>query len=466
MSAKYLWVALFVVFGCLSSLRAQPSDNFYVDPAAPSGGDGSSWATAFQTIAEAVRKANETVVDDRIWLAPGIHQPTGPMAVVHPCTVGAPLGTATIDYSGVLASFRVLDTDIHFTGVNFSGAGRKVVGIGHHSGIRFTRCEFRGSTSVAVRGDRCYVMWFDKCEFSGNSHWNNGGAIQGVDCVNVDIEWCKFEQNTSYQNGGAVFLQNCDRVNVHESVFKGNVAHGSGGGLHVEAVNITPPIYYIPKFTEVDILNTEFVENEAWQDGGGIRARAIADFEITNGVLLENTSCGSGGGLKASQYPVGGINRMVLLNCTVTKNMAVLGGGISLPTPFTLPNTELLNSILWDNSALSAGTILEAQCDLEPRNVDHCCIQDWGALSWSGYAINSDPRLRSNGKIGWLSPCIDAGDVSLYPGMNSDPYNRRNYDVEGRDRVQGIEIDMGAFEVEPLRVFEGPFVHFDVDIRP
>ena len=54
MSAKYLWVALFVVFGCLSSLRAQPSDNFYVDPAAPSGGDGSSWATAFQTISEAV----------------------------------------------------------------------------------------------------------------------------------------------------------------------------------------------------------------------------------------------------------------------------------------------------------------------------------------------------------------------------------------------------------------------------
>ena len=88
--------------------------------------------------------------------------------------------------------------------------------------------------------------------------------------------------------------------------------------------------------------------------------------------------------------------------------------------------------------ALSAGTILEAQCDLEPRNVDHCCIQDWGALSWSGYAINSDPRLRSNGKIGWLSPCIDAGDVTLYPGMDSDPHNRRNYDVEGRDRVQGI----------------------------
>ena len=74
--------------------------------------------------------------------------------------------------------------------------------------------------------------------------------------------------------------------------------------------------------------------------------------------------------------------------------------------------------------------------------------------------------MRSNGKIGWLSPCIDAGDVTLYPGMDSDPHNRRNFDVEGRDRVQGIEIDMGAFEVEPLRVFEGPFVHLDVDIRP
>ena len=154
MSAKYLWVALFVVFGCLSSLRAQPSDNFYVDPAAPSGGDGSSWATAFQTISEAVTEANATFVDDRIWLAPGIHQPTGPMSVIHPCTVGAPLGTATIDYSGFFASFRVLDTDIHFTGINFSGAGRKVAGIGRHSGIRFTRCKFLGSTSVAVRVDR------------------------------------------------------------------------------------------------------------------------------------------------------------------------------------------------------------------------------------------------------------------------------------------------------------------------
>ena len=172
--------------------------------------------------------------------------------------------------------------------------------------------------------------------------------------------------------------------------------------------------------------------------------------------------------MKASQYPVGGMNRMVLLNCTVTKNMAVLGGGISLPTPFTLPNTELLNSILWDNRALSAGTILEAQCDLEPSNVDHCCIQDWGALSWSGHAINSDPRLRSNGKIGWLSPCIDAGDVSLYPGMDSDPHNRRNYDIEGRERShlsQGCADEAGPFVVPVSRGHRKGGQAFFTDLR-
>ena len=156
------------------------------------------------------------------------------------------------------------------------------------------------------------------------------------------------------------------------------------------------------------------------------------------------------------------MNRMVLLNCTVTKNMAF--SVVEFRTDvFALPNTELLTP--------SSGTIVLCRPEqfwrlnvtLNPTSITAAFGTGAG---WSGHAINSDPRLRSNGKIGWLSPCIDAGDVSLYPGMNSDPYNRRNYDIEGRDRVRGIDIDMGAFEVEPLRVFEGPFVHLDVDIRP
>ena len=72
---------------------------------------------------------------------------------------------------------------------------------------------------------------------------------QDVDCVYVDIVSPNLK-GTPVTEMGSVFLQN-DIVNVQESVFKG-VWPTEVGWLPVGGR--VPPIYYIPKFTEVDIL--------------------------------------------------------------------------------------------------------------------------------------------------------------------------------------------------------------------
>src|SRR5690554_6581481 len=51
-------VAAFLMFLSISGLRAEP---FFVDPAAPSGGDGLSWATAFENLPAAVEAAHEDI---------------------------------------------------------------------------------------------------------------------------------------------------------------------------------------------------------------------------------------------------------------------------------------------------------------------------------------------------------------------------------------------------------------------
>lgn len=452
MSAKNLVMALTVALVAVGFRAATAFDEFYVDASAASGGDGSSWATAFQTIEDAVSAANATTVDDRIWVKPGVYSPAASMRVTSPCTVGAPTGGVTITYTGLFACFRVQDTDIHFTNIQFQGSGRKVAGIGPLSGIRFTGCVFQGGSRVAVRGDQCRLMMFERCRFENNRSLASGGAILGKDCQRVEISMdCRFEDNLSYSDGGAISLVNCDSVSIRDCVFRRNTAQGEGGAIAVKVMNPFPHTIGIPKYTSVELVDTEFADNEAWLDGGGACIRDVADLKLTNNVLIRNIACGSGGGLKVHQTPFGQFDKVVLLNCTLADNIAVKGGGVSLPRSIYTVHSNFLNTILWNNSAISPGTVLEAQCDLPPNRVDHCCVEDWGSVaSYVGYAvINVDPRLRSNGEIGWLSPCINTGDKTLYPGLTS---TSSILDIADRPRLQGVEVDMGAYEVKPMPI--------------
>ena len=63
----------FLLVLCLSFSQINAQDVIYVDSSATSGGDETSWATAYNDLQDAISGANAA---DTIWMAAGTYKPT------------------------------------------------------------------------------------------------------------------------------------------------------------------------------------------------------------------------------------------------------------------------------------------------------------------------------------------------------------------------------------------------------
>ena len=110
-------------------------------------------------------------------------------------------------------------------------------------------------------------------------------------------------------------------------------------------------------------------------------------------------------------------------NCTVASNSPVEGS--------LLGGCRAINTIFWDNGALG----------YEGLHATNCCVEG-GILGL--YNIAEDPKFADVSSGDWRlasdSPCIDAGD---------DAVARGEYDLEGRSRILGEHVDIGAYESLP-----------------
>jgi len=72
-----------------------------------------------------------------------------------------------------------------------------------------------------------------------------------------------------------------------------------------------------------------------------------------------------------------------------------------------------------------------------------CWVADCGTDN--GNNIDEDPLFLNSGdeplSLTDLSPCIDAGDSTKVPVAITK-------DISGNDRIQGVAVDMGAYEVK------------------
>jgi hypothetical protein len=138
-------------------------------------------------------------------------------------------------------------------------------------------------------------------------------------------------------------------------------------------------------------------------------------------------------------------------NCTVTGNYGSTAGGISAREG---ARPVLSNCVLWGNKD-SGGIHESAQVYGLAELVNYCCIQGWtGGLGGVGN-MGDDPcfvepgywdsnGLWTDGGYHLLagSPCIDTGD----PNYVAEP---NETDLDGKPRVVGGRIDMGAYEFVP-----------------
>lgn len=282
------------------------------------------------------------------------------------------------------------------------------------------------------------------CVFRDNLADLKGGGIYSVG-GGPTLTHCAFKNNTGGGGGGGAMYNEDSTPLLADCDFTGNLTSGSGGGMYNNS-------------SDAVILGCQFSANSALRSGGGMYNRYTSEPYLTNCIFSGN-SARNGGAMENLNT-----SKPTLVNCTFSANVAVqAGGGIS-----TIQDglALLVNCILWDNVD-GSGTGTHTSEIRGKAEVSYSCLSSdaWGGAGnihanpafaapgyWDSNGTPDDPsddfwvegdyHLKSqvgrwNSATGnWdidstSSPCIDAGDPSIFVGLERFP--------------NGGRINMGAY---------------------
>ena len=189
-----------------------------------------------------------------------------------------------------------------------------------------------------------------------------------------------------------------------------------GGGIYV--INSAPTI------TNCIIVNNMATSNSNNSQGGGIYLGNAGSATLVNCVIVRNTSNYEGGGLYIYNA------RASLINCTITRNVAVNGGGLYVRHK---PAVTITNSIFWGNTP---NEVIRDKKNTPSPKFSYSIVQG----GYSGYGnMKKDPMFIGSGDFYHLadkSPAINRGTSKLAPEI----------DIDGDKRPEGKRIDIGADE--------------------
>jgi len=432
----------------------------YVDATARGAGDGASWEDAFDNLRDALAAAS---MGCEIRMAQGVYAPDQGTGVI-PGDRGA--------------TFELKD-------------GVKIVG--GHAGV--------GEPDPDVRDPRVYwtvltgdlnrddlpvtdplELWVEASRMDNSRHVltaRDVGPSTLLDGLRI-AGGCadgRFEDNPTedsqgagmYISGGSPRLQGC--------VFVGNWAACNGGAVYVAESS--------PEF-----LHCTFCENAAGaspnicRGAGGAFFSTGSDLALAGCTLNGNSASGSGGAVALSDSNLSAVNCCLHANYGSLSAGAIhhLGGGQASLTNCTIAGNRqspYAGAIVCESSAgYGAGEMYLANCilwndDQDVMNrgassvtADFCDIRNgW----FEGDNIRVDPRFVDpaglDGRLGtadddlrlrWDSLCIDAGNVDLLPVDATDVDSDGNVleplplDHDGKGRIAGDTVDLGAYETQPL----------------
>jgi len=429
----------------------------YVDLNARGKGDGSSWANAFPSLQDALGVA---VDGCEVRVAAGVYLPDRGALVLRGdrrATFKLKKGVALLGgYAGVGApNPDARDTTVWRTILSgdLNGDDRPVTedgALGFESsrrdnslhvvtaldvdrsavldGVRISGGHANGGLDVATspgdyRGGGIYIVRgsprLRRCVFSGNWASEEGGAIYSVDAY-VEMFDCTLWGNSAGWNvqnyrgaGGAIFMAGGD-VALVSCTLNGNRAGGSGGAIAADPGGVL----------------------------SGVNCCLHANYAGVQGGAIHAVGC-----------------RVLLMNCTFADNRQDIGpGAITAESSEGRTGDELriLNCILWNSGREIAG-IGDLSVTVAYSNVQ-------GGYQGLGN-ISADPLFLDpvgpDGRVGSEdddlrlvpgSPCIDGGDPAMLPNDLADTDEDGNTteplpcDRDGRNRIVGVSVDMGAYE--------------------
>jgi hypothetical protein len=421
---------------------------YYVDADATGANNGSSWDDAYNDLQDALAVV---LTGDEIHVAQGLYKPAGyipppppPPPLLADSTDQYPAATA-VDRT---ATFRLKNGVVIKGG--YAGAGEpdpnardidanKTILSGDLAGNDEPNfVNYEENSYHVVTGSNCdSTAILDGFTITAGNASNYptfsvGGGMHNTQS-SPTVTNCTFTQNTAHY-AGAMSNQDGSSPIVTDCTFTDNYAPGGGGGA----------IFYW--HSGGSLTNCSF-RNNSGRHGGAARIYA-SNVTITNCLFADNYSSGGEGG--GGVY-LGHCTAFFML-CTLSRNAADgSGGGIFNRDDSS--NFTLQNCVLWNNSD-SGGMDESAQVHsvTTMATIDYCCIQGWTGNFGGTGNIDADPCFVEPGYWDpnevWVdgdyhllpcSPCINTGD----PDYIAEP---NETDLDGRPRVIGGRIDMGAYE--------------------
>ena len=332
----------------------------YVNAAAAAGGDGTSWATAYTDLQQALAAAQAT---ETIWVAQGTYKPTS--------------GT---------------DRTISFTlkgGVAvYGGFAGTETQLGQRDWVQHVTT-LSGDIGVPVdSSDNSYQV-------VTSSGLDASAILDGFTITAGNANGGFYLQD--FDDGGGMYNYGSDPTLTNLS-FTRNSAHSYGGGMYNNSSWPT-------------LTNVTFSSNSAYV-GGGMFNFVYSSPTLTN-VTFSSNSATEGGGMYNSHF-----SSPTLTNVTFSSNYATnVGGGMS--NVFSSPT--LTDCILWGDSG---GEIFNDSSSVTVSYSDVQGGWSGTGIIDAGNNINADPRFvdAAHGDLHLRrdSPAIDTGTNTGAPRFDRD----------------------------------------------